>query len=360
MDSGVSFLVWTLVSASAGGLVLARVIALRRRPELWWIAYTSTFVGIAIGCALMSNEDGINRRLGVPNLAHLLADLCIVAAGCSIVIYMGFLVWRKPRTSFIRANVLVAVVVASIMVVGWTLAPIHDTYYPISREIPITGGLVAYEMTFHLYVIAFLAFNLAGLIVADPSVAPADPAAKLNRVVGASILVIGAGQIIHLVKVIPRLRSDSVFLGNLGDLVTLIGIVGVSVCNTVIFLGPRMSLARRSRRLLRELDPLHARLLRAYPQIHVSSVEIYPWRVSLRAERTIIEIGDALCLLPVDPAVANRCPFAAVSEALDARARRMAPTDTVSAMSVLPVPGARAEEERLLIKLSRRVRADAS
>jgi len=350
-----------VMSASAGFLVLARVVTLRRRPEIWWVAHTLTFAGIALGCALMIDEDGFNRRLGIPNVAHLLADLCIVLAGYSVVIYLGFLLWREPRPVLIRGITVLAAAAAATMFVGWTFAPIHDVSYPTARDIPMVGGLVAYELAFHLYVLAVLCFNATFLATADRVVATRDPAGSLNRLVGASVVIIGVGQLVHLAKVLPAFRGDALLLGNAGDLITLIGVVGTSVVNTVIFLGPRLSLARRSHRLLHELEPLNAHLLRAYPEVHVASIHPPPWRVSLRAERVMIEIGDALSLLRVDKQTAGTCPYTAVTHALLCGATGQgSTTSTVTAMSALPTPHSRAEEETMLIELSRRVRTDAS
>ena len=354
-------IIWIVMTASAGFLVVARVVTLRRRPEIWWVAHTLTFAGIALGCALMIDEDGVNRRLAIPNVAHLLADLCIVIAGCLIVIYLGFLLWQEPRHVLIRGITVVAGATAATMITGWIFAPIHDLYYPTARDIPIVGGLVAYELAFHAYVLAVLCFNVAFLSTADRVVATRDPAGSLNRLVGWSVVIIGVGQLVHLAKVLPAFRGDALLLGNLGDLITLIGVVGTSVVNTVIFLGPRLSLARRSHQLLHELEPLNAHLLRAYPQVHVASIHPPPWRVSLRAERVMIEIGDALSLLRVDKQAARACPYTAVIHALlTGAALQGSTTSTMSAMSALPTPRSRAEEERLLIELSRRVRADAS
>lgn len=353
--------IWTVMAASAGVLVMVRVVTLRRRPEIWWVAYTLTFAGIALGCALMVDEAGFNRRLGTPNLAHLLADLCIVVAGCSVVIYLGFLRWQEPRPALIGGITALACTAAAIMIAGWLSAPIHDVYYPTARDIPIVGGLVAYELAFHLYVLAVLCLNVAVLSTADRLVATRDPAGTLTRLVALSVVIIGIGQLIHLVKLTPGTRDKAVLLGNLGDLITVIGIVGSSVVNMVIFLGPRLSLARRSHRLLHELEPLNAKLLRAYPQVHVSSINPPPWRVTLRAERVMIEIGDALSLLRLDRAGAQVCPFTAVTHALRSGSTdQTSKTSTVSAMSALPTPRSRAEEELMLIELSRRVRADAS
>lgn len=352
--------IWIVMAVSAGLLVGARVVTLRRRPEIWWTAYTITFAAIALGCTLMVDEDGFNHLLGVPNLAHLLADLCIVFAGWSVVNYLKFLLWQEPRTVLVAGITVLAAAAAAIMITGWVSAPIHDLYYPTARDIPIVGGLIAYELTFHLYVLAVLCINVAFLSTANRVLATRDPAGPLNVFVGISVVIIGVGQLIHLVKLLPAFRSYSVMLGNLGDLITLIGIVGSSAVNMIIFFGPRLRLARRSHRLLQELEPLSTQLLRAYPVVHVSSIKPPPWRLSLRAERVMIEIGDALSLLRVDEADALVCPFAAVTHSLRSDSDQTSSTSTVSAMSALPRARSRAEEENLLLELSRRVRSDAS
>lgn len=74
----------------------------------------------------------------------------------------------------------------------------------------------------------------------------------------------------------------------------------------------------------------------------------------------MIEIGDALSLLRVDEADALVCPFAAVTHSLRSDSDQTSSTSTVSAMSALPRARSRAEEENLLLELSRRVRSDAS
>ena len=186
-----------------------------------------------------------------------------------------------------------------------------------------------------------------------------DPAATLNWVVRGSIFVIVAGQLVLLSRLAPGLRESALPVGLLGDLITLAGNVGVSVANTVIFLGPRLTLARRSRNLLRDLDPLSTHLLASYPQVHVDSMKVPWWRPSLRAERTLIEISDALCLLRVPRGSQNPCPFALVSRTLLSKG---VPTEGCSdaAVTVLPTPRTRDEEESMLVTLSRQVRADAS
>jgi hypothetical protein len=349
-------MIWVLVCLAPLVAVVARIVTLRRRPEIWWLAFTLTLVGILAGSVLLVNESAVNRILGIPNVSYLLSCLLFLLAAGSVTVYVHTLRHAQPKVRVIAAIAAATAAVWLALILLWMAAPVHDHDADGFRSIPLSPSLVAFEVVFHgafIPVLINVAVCASTLARQTP---PGDPARKIGLVIiAASNSLDVLAHVLYLVRVAlqPTIGSHALSIAAAADLVTLIAVFGIGVGTTALLAVPRVLHVLRARQLTRRLRPLWRRTLELYPEVSMRG----GWRIrggaTLQAERMLIEIADALRLLPVtESAGRDGDPFPVVAAAFQRPTRAARPAGGRTAADALPKPTSRLEEEEQLLTLA--------
>ena len=344
-------MVWGIIGVAAFAAIGVRLAMLQGRPQVWWVSFTGSLLGIVLGSVLLVDESWVNQTLGVPNLAHLLSNLAFVLAGGSVTIYVHTLRHEHPVPAAMWLHGAVAGLVATVMTWAWVVAPLHETNYPRFREAPLPLAAVTYDLFFHLYFIPVLINVAACSIQLVGRTDRADPARRLGLLViaGSSILDTAA----HLLY-LPRIGSWSAA----ADLITLVAVLGIASGSAAFLVVPQLLDLLRAWHLVGQLRPLWLRTRELHPSVALPSPRLIGRNPALQAERMIIEITDGLHLirLPTAGVAATNDPFAAVAQALRHPSSGAA---DLAASTVLPVPMNRLEEEEQVLELARQYQAKA-
>jgi hypothetical protein len=347
---------WAGVSITCGIVVMVKLIMLRRRPEVWWITNLIAFLAIGVGSAFMINESAVNDFLGTPNVAQLLFNVCVAIAAGAVSIYSYTLRVAQPTAQRITQHAGICLAVCVAIVVAWAAAPLHDLSYPHAREIPVTGAVMTYDWIYHIYIAGVVANMTICVFATVPLTAHGDPARWAGYEIGVAQVIIVSGQLLYMARlaVQPIVGAEALVLAAAADVAILIGMLGVAAGSITMSVGPHVLQHVRARRLVGDLRPLWSQLRALHPEVQVSS-GILRGSPALRAERMLIEIGDALSILQVTrPRDAGTDRMTIV---VDALRETGLPHDTecVTAAALLPQPTTRAEEEDQARELARRL-----
>lgn len=352
--SGVSVL-WAGVAVACAVVVVVKVVRLRRRPEVWWMANLIVHFAIGIGSVFMINEAAVNDALGSPNIAHLLFNLAVVVAAGAVVVNTHALRVALPSTRWIVVHCGVCLTVCLAAAIAWSLAPLHEVAYATAREIPITGAVMTYDWIARTYVTAVLVNMIWCLTTTLPLTAHGDPARWAGHVVRIALSVIVVGQLLYLIRLAiqPIVGQRAVALAEASDLAIFVGMVGSAAGHVAMSVGPSVQQRIKARRLISDLRPLWKKLRMLHPEIQASTEATLHGNAALRAERMLIEIGDALSLLRVQrPLDGETDRIQVVVDAL--RGPTASTAKGLTAAAVLPQPMTRAQEESQVRELSRR------
>ena len=352
-------MIWLLVCLAPLVAIVARVLSLRRRPEIWWLAFTLTLVGIMAGCVLLVNEAAVNQLLRVPNLSYLLSNLGFLLAGGSVTIFVHTLRHNQPSLSVAGGIAAATTGAGAVLVLLWLVAPIHSQDVASFRAIPLSPTLIVSETVFHVLFIAVLA-NVAICAATLARQTPAgDPARRIGLIIiAASSTLDVVAHLVYLARVAlqPTIGSPALAIATVADLVTVIAVLGICVGTTALLAVPRLLQFVRARRLAQELRPLWYRTLELFPEVAMRGGWRLRGRTDLQSERMLIEIADALRLLPV-PVSETNDPCAVVAEAF----RHPSPRSSAgrTAAEALPTPTSRLDEEEQLLRLAHAYRPNS-
>lgn len=343
-------MLWIVIAGLCTTAVGYRVFTLGgRRPEVWWVAFTITLIGIVAGSGFLTAEQDVNRVLGVPNVAYLLSNFSFVIAAASVQVYVHTLRRARPSARLMVLHVSTAAVVAVIIAAGWLAAPIHHQWYPTFRDVPFTPEAVAYQGLFHLY----LGVVLVNVAVGASQQIKATPHADPGRLFGLVAIAISASldvaaHALYLAQLFGAARGNppAFRLASTADVVTAIAMTGI-VSGTVAFLLiPRLVIRLRARHLISELRPLWLKVRELQPGVALPTRYKSFTEPTVQAERMMIEIGDGLRLIHV-PSRAHQDPYRLVAGAL----LQPAPTGAL-ADTLLPTPTSRHDEETVVLSLA--------
>lgn len=340
-------MIWTLAIVLCLAAVLVRGLSVRgqgRLPVYWW-AFSATFLMIVLGSGFLADQAGINRFLDVPNVAYPLSNISFTLAAGSVQVFIHTLRYPVAATwKPIRPHILVSLLVAGTVLLGWVLSPVHDHSWTTFRDAPITLGTVLYDGVFHLYLLCVLA-NVA---VCALQQLRTTPEGDYSRSFGLIVIALGgvtdvAAHVLYLLRdaLQPAIGKQALLAAAVADVLTAACLLLIVTGTAAFLAGPRLVHYRRGRELVRELTPLWNRARTAYPDIILPGTGHRP---GLKAERMIIEILDALRHLPVTPGDnATQTVIAAFD-----RPETAGP----SALSVLPAAHSRQDEEDMLLVLA--------
>lgn len=344
-------MLWLVVALAGCVAVVARLVTLRRRPEIWWISLTLALVSIFVGAAFLANEAAVNQALGTLNVAYLLSCLAFTISAGATTVYMHTLQHQQPKRSVVWGLVAATGIVCLTLTVLWVLAPVHTQEFSKFRDIPLSPVLIAFECVFHLLFLPVNS-NVAAVCFRLARDAPAtDPARRFGLYVnGSSNLVVVLAQLLYLARAIlqPVIGASALAFAAVADLLTVIAVLGMCTGTTALLAVPHLLHVLRSRQLARTLRPLWTRTLELYPAVSMRG----GWRIRNRstyqAERMLIEIADGLRLLPV-PDLASADPYRIVAEAFRQPDHNV---DHRFASEILPTPTSRLEEEEQMLRLA--------
>ena len=342
-------MVWLVVFLAPCVAVVARLCTLRSRPEVWWWSFTLALVGILAGALLLVDEAGINSFLGVPNMAYLLSCLSFFLAAGSVTIYVHTLRCDQPSRK-VMWSITIATATGCLVLIGlWAVAPIHAEDVGRFRRIPLSSSLVAFEWVFHLLFIPVLANVARCSYVLIGHTPPGDPARRAGLwfvTVSSSLDV--AAHLLYLLRASLQatIGESALRVAAVADLVTLLAVAGICIGTMALVLIPQLLPLLRARQLTWILGPLWRRTLELYPEVALRGGWRVRGRAALQAERMLIEIADALRLLPVPDSGATD-PYRVIAEAFRHPAKGVR-----YAADALPTPTSRLEEEEQMLKLA--------
>jgi hypothetical protein len=347
-------MLWFLVAAAPLVALLVRLISLRRRPEIWWLSFTITLLGIFAGSLLLTDERAFNQFLGAPNVTYLLSCLAFIAAGGAVTIYVHTLRRATPSGKIVALITALVLAEALILILLWGMAPIHVQEVGKFRAVPLTWSLVMFEWLFHASFVPILLNVVVCTVVLARATPPGDPARRMGLlIIGVANGVDVVAHLLYLARASlqPVVGDKALVLASVADLITLVAVAGIGAGTISFLLMPQLLHSRRSFRLARTLRPLWRRALDLYPEVGMPGAWRIRARQSLQTERMLIEIADALRLLPVTSTVA-RDPYDAIARSLLQPQARRKPQRT--ALAILPVATSRLEEEEQVLELARR------
>lgn len=338
---------WFIITALCVLAVVVRICTLGgRRPQVWWLAFTSTLVFIVLGAGLLWNEPTANAVLAIPNIVFLLSCLCFTAAAGSVQVYVHSLRHRQPSRRWIAIHLGTAVLVALVATLGWLAAPVHTEEYEHLRLSPFTVEKLLYVGVFQCY----LALVLGNVAVCAANLLRPTLAHDHGRRVGLVIICLSAvtdvqahvAYVAHLL--VSAIDGGGRWLADTGDLLTLVAMFGIAAGTVTFVVGPMVDEYFAARRSIALLSPVWRRILEIAPQVALpDNRRMWP---ALRAERMRIEITDGLETVLVDR-TGGGDPYVAVARALVRPACSGTP-----ASQLLPDARQRDHEDRILLGLA--------
>lgn len=346
-------MLWLLVCLAPLGAVIARLLTLRRRPEIWWLAFTFTLVGIIAGSMFLANESAVNEFLGVANVSYLLSCLSFTAAAGSVTLYVHTLRHDQPSASVLWLLASGTVTTCLALLVIWLASPVHQVEFGRFRGIPLSPTMVAFEWLHHLVFlpvmsnVAICSFSLARRTLAS------DPARRVG------LLMIGVGSAIDVVAHLlylaraslqPIVGPPALGLATAADIVTVASMFSVCAGTTALLAVPQLLNTARAFSLAMTLRPLWRRTRQLYPEVAMRGGWRTRSRVTLQAERMLIEIADAMRLLPVAEPTVCTDPYVLIADAF--KHPPAAAEGRPVAAARLPTPTSRLEEEQQMLVLA--------
>lgn len=347
-------MLWLLVCLAPCVAIAARVVALRRRPEIWWLAFTLTLIGIFAGSVFLVNEGAVNEFLGVANVSYLLSCLSFTLGAGSVTLYVHTLRKEQPSAAVVALLVAATAAVWLTLVLLWVAAPVHEEGFARFRDVPLSAAITAFEWIFHLVFIpvmtnvAICAFGLSR------RTQQGDPARRVGLImigVGNSLDVVAHLLYLFRVSFQPLIGDPALAVATAADLITVVAVFGICAGTTALLAVPQLLHSLRALRLTKTLRPLWRRTLELYPEVALRGGWRTQSRATLQAERMLIEIADAMRLLPVfEPGSDETDPYALIAAAF-----RQPPTGAegrLAAAATLPTPTSRLEEEQQMLTLA--------
>ena len=347
---------WLLVCLAPAVAVVVRLVTLRHRPQIWWLALTISLGAISIASMLLVNEDAVNQALGVANISYLLSCVLYVVAAGAVTMHVHTLRHEQPSRLVLWTLAAATAAACATLVVLWIAAPVHTGGFRRFRDIPLSPTLVAFEWVFHLLFIPVL-INVAvcafGIARRTPDLDPARRVGVTLTAVG--VLIDVMAHVLYLVRASaqPAMGTKALLASTAADIVTIAAVFCIGLGATVVLAWPPLVHTIRAYRLARTLRPLWQRVLELHPEVAMRG----GWRTrnqpTLRAERMLVEIADALYLvrLPRTADVATD-PYPVIARVLRSPTSITTDSDTRPAAAALPTPTSRLEEEAQLLELA--------
>lgn len=324
-------------------------VSIKGPPRLWRWAFSASLVSLALAATAKASAAGIDRHTGVSNLAILLDHVCAIVGGTSVRIYMVTLRHDQvPRRAVGRELALGGTVILAALV-SWLEAPIHAREVPDLAILPPGPALLSFGCVFYLY-LALTAAEVSRVSLLQMRPTPReDPTRRLGLGLTAVADALGAAVLLMWTARFAAHATaglDFPVLATLGAFLVPFSLVGIALGAVMFLIGPVVHDRFRVRRLITELEPLWLRLRQMHPQLALRSSDQRLQDSTVRLERAMIEIQDALGV--------TRVRMTGRDSYVDVAASILTPA-TVGpfAADVLPPATSRAEEESSLRRLAR-------
>lgn len=346
-------MLWLLVCLAPLGAVIARLLTLRRRPEIWWLAFTFTLVGILGGSGFLANEAAVNELFGVANVSYLLSCLSFTAAAGSVTLYVHTLRHDHTSRTVLARLVIGTGVVCLALVAIWLAAPVHTEQFERFRDIPVSPAVVSFEWLHHIVFLPVMTnVAICALTLAHRTVV-GDPA----RRVGLLMIGVGSGLDVfaHLLYLLraslqPFVGDRALVIATAADITTVTSMFGVCAGTAALLAVPQLLQTVKAFRLTKILRPLWRRTRELYPEVAMRGGWRTRSRATLQAERMLIEITDAMRLLPVLESAKQADPYVLIADAF--RYPPAVAEEHHVAAAKLPTPASRLEEEQQMLLLA--------
>ncbi len=342
-------MLWIIAAGFALPVAALRIVTRRGSVRVWWAFYTASLITGAFGLCLFATEHAVNAVVGVPNLGFLLAHLCLIAAAGLTMMFLHTIRSEIPDRAAMVWQALLAFVVGLLLLALWTMQPIH-TENLAYRQLPVEIYAVLYNWTLAIYyggVLLYCAICTYRLRNETPL---SDRTLRVGFAVNtiaaaAGFLAVGVFVMSVQLAYSGYWAASNLLLALAEPLVPL-SFAGFVAGAALFALGPTMQERARARRLIVSLTPLWRRLRELYPAVAFSPTPL-TGPPTLRAGRMLIEIGDGLALLRVEPG--DRDAIGAVAHALTSHDIDV---QAEPAAGILPTPATTQEEEQLFVAIS--------
>lgn len=278
-------------------------VSLRQPATLWRTSFTVGIVCAAIGVTLQSFSPQIDA-LTAPSVGSLLNHLVIIVGLASVQVYVATLRRDSPPSGLLRRVVLVAVAAEAVTVVSWIFAaPFHSGEAEHFAIYATDGWVLVYFLTFWALIAVTMVAVAHFCLLEQRGAAPQDRA----RVVSLGLIGLGAvGGLLYAVAAaagaiyiaVTRVVDNGPLMASSRLIGPSIGLLGVGILALLVV--PPMDAALRARRRLRVLRPLWLDLQDAVPSVRLSGTDRGRLAAPAEVERAVIEISDALEVLPID------------------------------------------------------------
>jgi len=279
-------------------------ISLRQPATLWRTSFTVGIVCAATGVTLQSFSSQVDA-LTAPSVGSLMNHLVIIVGLGSVQVYVATLRRDTPPPGLLRRVILVAAAGVAATGVSWTLAaPFHSREVEYFAVYATDKWVLAYFLTFWALLAVAMVAVVRFCLLEQRGAAPQDRA----RVV--SLVLIGLGAVGGLLYslaaatgaiyiAVTQVLDSGPLLASSRLIGPSIGLLGVGILALLVV--PPMDAAFRTRRRLRVLRPLWVDLQRAVPTVRLHEAGGARLSPTTEVERAVIEIRDALEVLPIDP-----------------------------------------------------------
>ncbi len=278
-------------------------ISFRQPPTVWRTAFTVGILCAALGVTFQSFTPQIDARTA-PSVGSLLNHVVIIVGLASVQVYVATLRRDNPQAGLLRRVVIVAVAAEAVTVVSWSsAAPFHSGEAEHLAVYAIEVWVLIYFLTFWALIAVTMIAVAKFCLLEQRGARPEDRA----RVVSLALIGLGAvsGLLYALAAAagaiyiaVTRVLDDGPLMASSRLIGPSIGLLGVGILALLVV--PPLDAAVRARRRLRILRPLWEDLQRAVPSIRLSRAERQRLSAVAAVERAVIEIRDALDVLPID------------------------------------------------------------
>ncbi len=292
-------------------------VSIRQPATIWRTAFTVGIICAAVGVTFQSFTPQIDAHTS-PSVGSLLNHLVTIAGLASVQVYVAALRRDSPSPGLVRRAAAGAVVAQAVTAASWVLAtPFHSGEAEHFAVYATDVWVSVYFLTFWA-LIALTMIVVARFCLLEQRGSPPEDRARtvslaligLGAVGGLAYAVAASAGAIYIA--ITNVPGDGPLMTSSRLIGPSIGLLGVGILALLVV--PPLEAALRVRRRLYVVRPLWADVQHAVPGIRLRSADRDGLTAAATVERAVIEIRDALDVLPIDPPIGDE--LAGVAERL--------------------------------------------
>lgn len=282
-------------------------VSFRQPATVWRTAFTVGIVCAALGVTFQSFSPQIDARTA-PSVGSLLNHLVVIVGLASVQVYVATLRRDTPPVGLLRRVVVIAVAAEIASIVSWLLAaPFHAGEAEHFAVYATNVWVATYFLTFWALIAITMVAVAKFCLLDQRGSAPEDRA----RVVSLGLIGLGAvGGVMYALAAaagvtyiaVTGIEDNEPLMASSRLIGPSIGLLGVGILALLVV--PPVDAAVRARRRLQVLRPLWEDLQGALPGIQLSQPERDRLSAAAAVERAVIEIRDALAVIPIEPPAA--------------------------------------------------------